>query len=223
MKKLTQLLFSCFVFVSVSSLMAQDNAQLALDIANAQEKNRAQLMTYSWQRSAKAFMNEEEKVHTLVKVWFNTEGKMESTVLSSQSSAKQQRGVRGRVQQNAGEDMLALIEHSINMSIKYVFLSKGNWIDLVDMADVKVDGGVVNIDAKDLLVKGDEVHYIIDDGTKLFKSIKVSSPADENTFTSSIDFKTMSDGTNHPGHTEIMIPSESLKIIVENIDYIKQQ
>jgi uncharacterized protein (DUF2147 family) len=203
--------------------MAQDNAHLALDIANAQEKNRAQLMNYSWQRSAKAFMNEEEKVHTLVKVWFNTEGKMESSVLSSQSSGKQARGIRGRAQQNAGEDMLALIEHSINMSIKYVYLSKGNWIDLVDMAEVKVDGGVVKIDAKDLLVKGDEVHYSIDDSTKLFKSIKVTSPADEKTFTSSIDFKIMSDGTNHPSHTEIMIPSESLKILVENIDYIKQQ
>ena len=223
MKKTVILSLLSLLMVPILSLTAQDKTPLGLDIANAQEKNRAQLMTYSWQRSSKAFMNEEEKVHTLVKVWFNTEGKMESSVLSSQSSAKQARGVRGRAQQNAGEDMLALIEHSINMFIKYVYLSKGNWIDLVDMAEVKVDGGVVKIDAKDLLVKGDEVHYIIDDSTKLFKSIKVSSPADEKTFTSSIDFKTMSDGTNHPSHTEIMIPSESLKIIVENIDYIKQQ
>ena len=223
MKKLVSILFIVLISASISSLVAQDNTQLGLDIAKAQEENRKQLMTYSWQRSAKAFSNGEEKNHSLVKVWFNTEGKMESSVLSSESSVKQQRGVRGRAQQNAGEDMLGLIENTLNLSIKYVFLSKGYWIDLLDVAEVKVEDGVVKIDAKDLLAKGDEVHYIIDSSTNLFTSIKISSVVDGKPFTSSIDFKTMSDGTNHPSHTEIMLPSESLNIVAENIDYVKQQ
>ena len=223
MKKIVSMLVIVLISASISSLIAQDNTQLGLDIAKAQEENRKQLMTYSWQRSAKAFSNGEEKNHSLVKIWFNTEGKMESSVLSSASSVKQQRGVRGKAQQNAGEEMLGLVENALNSSIKYVYLSKGYWIDLLDVAEVKVEDGVVKIDAKDLLAKGDEVHYIIDSSTNLFKSINISSVVDGKPFTSSIDFKTMSDGTNHPSHTEIMIPSESLKIIVENIDYIKQQ
>ena len=223
MKKLVSILVIVLISASISSLIAQDNTQLGLDIAKAQEENRKQLMTYSWQRSAKAFSNGEEKNHSLVKIWFNTEGKMESSVLSSESSVKQQRGVRGRAQQNAGEDMLGLIENTLNLSIKYVFLSKGYWIDLLDVAEVKVEDGVVKIDAKDLLAKGDEVHYIIDSSTNLFTSIKISSVVDGKPFTSSIDFKTMSDGTNHPSHTEIMLPSESLNIVAENIDYVKQQ
>ena len=223
MKKLVSILVIVLISASISSLIAQDNTQLGLDIAKAQEENRKQLMTYSWQRSAKAFSNGEEKNHSLVKIWFNTEGKMESSVLSSASSVKQQRGVRGKAQQNAGEELLGLIEHSLNQSIKYVFLSKGYWIDLLDVAEVKVEDGVVKIDAKDLLAKGDEVQYIIDSSTNLFKSIKISSVVDGKPFTSSIDFKTMSDGTNHPSHTEIMLPSESLNIVAENIDYVKQQ
>lgn len=223
MKKLVSMLVISLISASISSLVAQDNTQLGLDIAKAQEENRKQLMTYSWQRSAKAFRNGEEKTHSLVKVWFNTEGKMESSVLSSESSVKQQRGVRGRVQQNAGEDLLGLLENALNSSIKYVFLSKGYWIDLLDMAEVKVADGVVKIDAKDLLAKGDEVHYIIDSSTNLFKSITISSVVDGKAFTCSIDFKTMSDGTNHPSRTEIILPSESMKITAENIDYIKQQ
>jgi len=181
------------------------------------------LMNYSWQRSAKAFSNGEEKLHTLVKVWFNTDGKMESSVLSAETTVKQKRGVRGKVQQGAGEDLAALLEKTLRSSIQYVLLSKGYWIDLIDVAEVKVEDGVVKIDAKDLLAKGDEVHYIIDSSTNLFKSIKISSAVDGKPFTSSIDFKTMIDGTNHPSHTEIIIPSESLNIVAENIDYIKQQ
>ena len=223
MKKLVSTFVIVLISASISSLIAQDNTQLGLDFAKAQEENRKQLMTYSWQRSAKAFSNGEEKNHSLVKVWFNSEGKMESSVLSSESSVKQKRGVRGKVQQGAGEDLLGLIESALNSSIKYVFLSRGYWIDLLDMAEVKVEDGVVKIDAKDLLAKGDEVHYIMDSSTNLFKSVKISSVVDGKPFTSSIAFKAMSDGTNHPSRTEIILPSESVKIIAENIDYIKQQ
>jgi len=223
MKKLVSTFVIVLISASISSLRAQENTQLGLDIAKAQEENRKQLMNYSWQRSAKAFSNGEEKLHTLVKVWFNTDGKMESSVLSAETTVKQKRGVRGKVQQGAGEDLAALLEKTLRSSIQYVLLSKGYWIDLIDVAEVKVEDGVVKIDAKDLLAKGDEVHYIIDSSTNLFKSIKISSAVDGKPFTSSIDFKTMSDGTNHPSHTEIIIPSESLNIVAENIDYIKQQ
>ena len=102
MKKYTCLLLTSIMLFSVNELIAQDNTQLGLDIASAQEKNRGQLMGYSWQRSSKIFMNEEEKTHNLVKVWFNSEGQMESSVLSSQSSDKQKRGVRGRSQKKQG-------------------------------------------------------------------------------------------------------------------------
>ena len=223
MKKLVTILVISIISASMSSLKAQDNTQMGLDIAKAQEKNRAQLMTYSWQRSAKTFSNGEEKMHTLVKVWFNTDGKMESSVLSSESTVQQKRGVRGKVQQGAGEDLAALLEETLSSSIQYVYLSKGYWIDLTDMADVKVEEGLVKIDAKDLLAKGDEVHYILDEETKLFKSINISSVVEGKAYTCSIDFKTISDCTNHPSHTEIVIPSESIKITSENIDYIKQQ
>jgi hypothetical protein len=223
MKNLTQLLSICFVFTAATTLVAQDNTQLGLDIAKAQEQNREQLKTYSWQRSAKAFRNEEEKIHSLVKVWFDTEGEMESTVLSSQSSVKKQPGVRGRMQASEGQDLASMVEHSLGLSFQYVYLSKGNWIDLMDMAEVKVEEAVVVLDAKDLLVKGDEVHFILDDSIKLFKSISLSSIVDAKAFTCTIEFKTMSDGTNHPTRTVIIFPSEALKITSENIDYIKQQ
>ena len=223
MKNLTQILSICFAFTAATTLMAQDNTQMGLDIAKAQEQNREQLMTYSWQRSAKAFRNEEEKIHSLVKVWFDTEGEMESTVISSQSSVKKQPGVRGRMQASEGQDLASLVEQSLGLSFQYVYLSKGNWIDLMDRAEVKIDEAIVALDATDLLVKGDEVHFIMDNGNKLFKSISLSSIVDAKAFTCSIEFKTMSDGTNHPTRTVIIFPSEALKITAENIDYIKQQ
>ncbi len=223
MKTIASILLSCFLFATAEILMAQDKTQLALDIAEAQQANTKNLMNYSWQRSSKVYMDGEEKLHQLVKVWFNSEGEMDGSVLSSESSVQKKRGVRGKMQQNKGEDLANLLAESVNLSLKYVFLSKGNWIDLMDKAEVNIEDGVVKIDAKDVLVQGDEVHYLIDESTKLFKSIALSSAVKDKPITATMDFKTMSDGTNHPDVTEIAIPSQSLKIKAENIDYIKQQ
>lgn len=223
MKKIMLIQLIIITMLPLLSIVAQDKTPIALEIAKAQELNRAKLMNYSWQRSSKTFVNDEEKTHSLVKIWFNTEGKMESSVLSSTSTAKKKPGMRGRMQQSAGEDMKKLIEHSINISIKYVYLSKGNWIDLLDKPGVKVENGLVKIDTKDLLQNGDKAHYVIDETTKLLKSINITSQVDGKTFNCTIEFKTMSDGTNHPSRTVITIPSESMKITAENIDYIKQQ
>lgn len=223
MKTITSILLSCFLFATAEILVAQDKTQLALDIAEAQQANTKNLMNYSWQRSSKVYMDGEEKLHQLVKVWFNSEGEMDDSVLSSESSVQKKRGVRGKMQQNKGEDLANLLAESVNLSLKYVFLSKGNWIDLMDKAEVNIEDGVVKIDAKDVLVQGDEVHYLIDESTKLFKSIALSSAVKDKPITATMDFKTMSDGTNHPDVTEIAIPSQSLKIKAENIDYIKQQ
>lgn len=223
MKTIASILLSCFLFATAEILVAQDKTQLALDIAEAQQANTKNLMNYSWQRSSKVYMDGEEKLHQLVKVWFNSEGEMDGSVLSSESSVQKKRGVRGKMQQNKGEDLANLLAESVNLSLKYVFLSKGNWIDLMDKAEVNIEDGVVKIDAKDVLVQGDEVHYLIDESTKLFKSIALSSAVKDKPITATMDFKTMSDGTNHPDVTEIAIPSQSLKIKAENIDYIKQQ
>lgn len=222
MKEYKWTLLTTLMLFSVNVLIAQDNTQLGLDIAGAQEKNMGQLKGYSWQRSSKVFVNDEEKKHNLVKVWFNSEGQMESSVLSSQSSDKQKRGVRGKVQKNKGQDIAELLEKSVKISISYINLSKGNWIDLMDRAMVLVDNGEIKIVAKSVLEKDDDAQYLLDFETKLLKSVKFTSVVEGMSFTSSIAFKSMSDGTNHPTVMSIIIPSESLKITAENIDYIKQ-
>ena len=222
MKKYPYLLLTAFILISVNELKAQDNTQLGLDIASAQEKNKGQLMGYSWQRSSKIFVNNEEKTHNLVKVWFNSEGQMETSVLSSESSDKKKKGLRGKAQKNKGQDITDLLEQSVKIAIDYINLSKGNWIDLMDRAMVLVDNGEVKIVAKSVLEKDDEAQYLLDLETKLLKSVNFTSVVTGKSFTSSINFKVMSDGTNHPTVMTINIPSESLKITAENIDYIKQ-
>ncbi len=204
---------------------AQEKTKLGLEIAKAQGENALQLMAYSWTKSTKVYEKEEEKSHQLAKVWFNSEGKLESTTLSSES-AKQprpKRGVRGAIQKNQVKSYAELLTESMNQALAYTRLSKGDWIDLVDKAKVDVGGGEIKIAAKDVLMPGDKALYVFDKSTKLYKSVEVSTTAKDQPLQSKMKYETMSDGTNRSDVTEITIPSKSMKIVTENIDFIKQK
>ncbi len=216
MKKVKHLLLSCFVLTSITSGMAQDQTQLALDIAAARAKSTEQLMNYSWQRTIKIFLNEEEKIHNTVKVWFNDEGKMEGSYVGSESS-EEQLNQSESMEQRIGLDYTILFEQTFELVVNYVFLSTENWIELMDNAVVSADDDVVKIELKNLLVQGDEIHIIIDNNTKLYKSIKLSSSVNDIPIIGSLEFETMSDGTNYPIKTEIIIPKQSMKITTEII------
>ena len=108
----------------MSSLMAQDYTQLALDIADAREESTEQLMNYSWQRTTKIYLNEEEKNHSVVKVWFNGEGKMEG---SSDGGIE-------NLEETIGVDLNSLYEQIFESVVNYVFLPVEDWIELMDQA-----------------------------------------------------------------------------------------
>ncbi len=229
MKTVTHMLLVFGCLYLGPTLMAQNNAQektkLALEIAKAQGENAAKLMAYSWTKSTKVYEEEEEKIHQLAKVWFTADGKLESTTLSSES-AKQQRpkiGVRGAIQSNQMKSFSELISESMKQTQAYTTLSKGSWMDMMDKANVDTGGGEIRVAAKDVLMPGDKALYVIDKSTKLIKSVEVSSTAQDKPIQSRMKYNTMEDGTNRSDVTEITIPSESLRIVSENIDFIKQK
>lgn len=232
MKTITHTLLVIGCLFVLHPLLAQDQAKLAqektklgLEIAAAQGANAAKLMAYSWTKSTKVYEKGEEKSHQLVKVWFNSEGKLEGSTLSSESADQQRkkRGVRGAIQKSAGKSYAELLTEATNQVLAYTTLSKGAWIDMMDKAEVSVKNGVINIAAKDVLMPGDQVLYKFDESTKRYLSVDVSTAAKDKPLKSQMKYKTMSDGTNRADVTEIMIPSKSMKIVTENIDFIKQK
>jgi len=204
---------------------AQEKTKLGLEIAAAQGQNAAKLMAYSWTKSTKVYQDGEEKTHQLTKVWFNSEGKLEGSTLSTES-AKQPRpkiGLRGAIQSNQMKSFSELLTEAMNQSMAYTTLSKGDWIDLVDKSRVDVGGGEIKIAAQDVLMPGDKAIYVFDKSTKLYKSVEVSTKVQDEPMKATMKYTTMTDGTNRADVTEMTIPSKSMEIATENIDFIKQK
>ena len=207
MKKSFILFVLSSITASMSSLVAQDYTQLALDIADAREESTEQLMNYSWQRTTKIYLNEEEKNHSVVKVWFNGEGKMEG---SSDGGIE-------NLEETIGVDLNSMYEQIFESVVNYVFLSEEDWIELMDQATIISEDDVIKIEVNDLLVKNDKIDIIIDNNTKLFKSLVFSYSVKDIPVRGTMVFETMPDGTNYPKNSEIFIHQESMKITAEII------
>jgi len=169
-------------------------------------------MEYSWQRSSKVYLDEDEQFHTVMKIWFKDDGRMDGQLLSG--SEEDLNNIEG--------ELADLLEQSFSVSADYLFMSKGDLVDLMDKAEIVNEGDDVRITAKDVLVEGDEVHFTIDKSTKLLQSIKLSSVVMDKSFTRSMSFNTIGDGTMYPDQSVLEIPSESLKEIVETIQVDKK-
>ena len=78
---------------------ATDTDQLALDVANAQKANQAAITKYSWHVKADLAMDGVSKANVINEVRFNTEGKLETTVVGGESHVEKKRGMRGRQQE----------------------------------------------------------------------------------------------------------------------------
>ena len=121
------------------------------------------------------------------------------------------------LEETIGVDLNSLYEQIFESVVNYVFLSEEDWIELMDQATITSEDDVIKIEVNDLLVKNDKIDIIIDNNTKLFKSLVFSYSVKDIPVRGTMVFETMPDGTNYPKNSEIFIHQESMKITAEII------
>ncbi len=219
MKIIGKLLFVFLTFFW-ASLYSQDD--LALAISKAQSENQDRLKQYSWKRTAKASVDGVEKFQRLEQMRFNSKGELEAIEISSQASVKKKRGIRGAVQKGKIQDNEEFVHQVLGQVFSYIFLSKGQMVDLFDKALIVSEGDLLKVKASSIQMDGDEVHFVYNknDYTRLEQNVGTSVGDDK--VKAQITFNIRSDGTNHSSIIDIEIPSRQMILHVENFDYIKQ-
>ncbi len=202
---------------------ATDTDQLALDVANAQKANQAAITKYSWHTKTDLAMDGVSKANVINEVRFNTEGKLESTVVGGESSVEQKRGVRGRQQKKKTDEMSEYLTNVLELSFKYIFMSKGTLVDVFDKAKITEAEKSIDISAADIFVKGDVLSMTVDPATKLTTGLTFTTIMGEDTITGSVTMGMIENGPGKPTHVEIDIPTQKIKITSETYDWIEQK
>jgi hypothetical protein len=218
-----KVLFSILVSGFTASVFGQEKVEIALNVADAQSENYENLKNYSWKRSVTMFHNGEQKSKRMLQLRYNSKGEIESIVLGEESNVQKQKGpLRKSKQQGAIEQDVNLVNNSLAMVFEYIYMSKGQLVDLYDKNKVEEKGQTYEINAEDVIQKGDRVKYILNKETLLFESVDINSSVDGQAIKSTMKFKNQSDGTNHPSISELEIPGRGIVVNTESFDFNKQ-
>ena len=115
------LLICSFAFAQI------DKEQLALEVSKVDAANLDGLKSFIWKRKTDVMINGELKLTTLTEFSFDDEGKLQAKMVDAETTVKDKRGIRGRMQDKAIEDNMDYVEKGLGMALSYTFMSKG-WV-----------------------------------------------------------------------------------------------
>lgn len=215
-----KLIFSIFAFSICTLVLGQiDKEQLALDIAKADAANTEQLKAFIWKRHSSTSVNGEVKATLINEVSFDAEGKIQVTNVDAQTTVKDKRGVRGRIQQNAVEDNMDYVGQALELAIAYTYMSKGQLLDFVEKSEIAAAGDTYVISGKNIFMEGDALTVTVEKATNLFLDKKFSSKVGEDPIDGEITYVKFSSGISHGDETTMNLPGKSAVITAKNQDY----
>jgi hypothetical protein len=218
-----RILISIILMTSWSFLFAQiDMEQFALDVSKADAANTEQLKAFIWKRHSTATVKGEEKATVINELSFNDKDEIQVTNIDAETTTRQKRGIRGRIQQNAMEDNMEYVGDALQLALAYTYMSKGQLLDFFEKAKATEKDGTIEVSGENVLKQGDQVTVVIDSETKLFVNKKFSSMLGEDPIDGEITYKEFSSGIMHGDETILNLPGKNAVINAKNQDYTQR-
>jgi len=220
MKKLILSVFALAIcFFAVAQV---DMEQLALDVAKADAANTEQLKAFIWKRYSTVTVDGAEKASVINEVSFDADGKIQVTQVGGETSVKQKRGVRGRIQQNAIEGNMEYFGQALELALAYTYMSKGQLLDFFEKSKLTEAGDTYVISGGNVYMEGDKLTLTVEKATLLFLDKKFSSKVGEDPIDGEIKYAKFSSGIGHGSETIMNLPGKNAVINAKNQDYTQR-
>lgn len=217
-----KIIFLVFVFTTTLGYAQIDKEQLALDVSKAEADNSEKLKAFIWKRYSTASVEGQVKSKVITELSFNESGELQTTTISTESSVKQKRGVRGKIQKNAIEDKADYVSSALQIAVAYTYMSKGQLLDFFEKSTVTEKGDAIEVTGANVFKQGDKLTVLLDKESKLFINKKFSSTLGEDLFDGEINYLKFSSGINHVSETILNLPAEKALINAVNQDYTQR-
>jgi hypothetical protein len=217
MKQIT--MFFSLLFIVTAGFAQADKEQFALIVSKADDANTKQLMQYIWKRKSDVSIDGQLKLSTLTEFSFDEQGKLQAKTIDAQSTVKDKRGIRGKIQENAVEDKTEYVQKALELSLAYTYMTKGQLLDFFSKATIAEKGALIEATGNDVYVKGDMLTILIDKQTNLYTKKTFSSLLGKDPVSGEINYEKFSNGINHGSTTVLNMPAQKMKIDAKNQDY----
>jgi len=196
-----------------------DKDQLSLDISKADAANTEQLKAFIWKKASVVTVDGEVKLNTLSEFKFDEKGELQMQNIDAQTTVKQKRGIRGKVQAGNAQDNVDYVEEALKVMIAYTYMSKGQLLDFYGKAELTEADGILIATAKDVFAKGDMLTVKVEKETNLFIHKKFSGLMGEDPISGELNYAKFSSGINHVSNHVLNLPAKNAVINSTNQDY----
>ncbi len=213
---------------AVSLAQAESTAQgqdRFATVKAAAARNQAALRQYTWVETTQISYNGEVKSTKVVSCSYGADGQLHKTILSA-PAAKQERGLRGRIEERKTAEIKNELESASALVHSYVPPDPGKLQAVVAAGKMQLltapPGKAILVFANYQL-PGDALTLTFNLNPKGFVSIDVAtwqdSPSKPVTLT--VQFQRLPDGTTYPALSTLTVPSSNVQVMINNSDYQK--
>ncbi len=203
-----------------------DPTQMAMGYSQAVTANIATMGQYSWQQRIEVVKDGEVLWIDLYQVRFDSEGKLQKTLVNHDVQVGQKKRIRGKAQ----SDKLAGLEEAVgnleNMTRAYATASAGNLLDFFLIAQISPAANYDDtslVQGGNLLAEGDQVSLWVDNERLLPVKMSLGVAADGKPVNVEVDYRHLRDGPFVMDHILMELPEDNLTVKYENFDYRLQQ
>lgn len=220
MKKL--ILFFAMLVGITAFAQEIDRDQLSLDISKADAANTEQMKAFIWKKASVVTVDGEVKLNTLSEFKFDENGDLQMQNIDAETTVKQKRGIRGKVQMSNAQDNVDYVEEALKVMIAYAYMSKGQLLDFFGKAELSVADGIMTATAKDVFAKGDMLTIKVEQATNLFVYKEFSGFMGEDPVSGEINYAKFKSGVSHATTTVMQLPVKNAVITSTNQDYTQR-
>jgi hypothetical protein len=218
-----KIIISTFILILIAPAMwAQVNkTQLSLDIKAKYQQNAQQLAQYTWQRTTQVFMKGELKTTMLSAISIGPDGKLVDQLIEKESTGSIKPGVRGAIQKNEIEDLKTYVKNAITLVNQYIFMSKGQMVDLFDKGTLSELGGNLQVQGFNFIVQGDNLQFLYNMTSLETVSQTLSTVMNGDPVKAKVVYKIFN-GVNVVDNFTLDLPAKGLNATVTNSQFAKK-
>lgn len=192
-------------------------------IVSAQQENAAKLREYSWKSRVEVRKDGETKNSQLYQMGFNTDGRLQQTLISETSQKLPTSGLRGLIAKKKKEDFVEMLDGLGTLAKAYSKLPSDKMQDFMTngtvIPELTPQQSFIRIQGGNVLLRGDSMTIWIDMNTHKQCKVEIQTTFDKRPVRIVSEFQYLPDGTTFMARSVIDYPSQKLTITTENFDY----
>ena len=219
------LLFFSLAVMTIGIVSAQDSkTNLSLQVSAAAAANRAQLAGYVWTRTVQVFISGALKNTVVSSLSIGPDGKMVTTAVSSTpTDPPPDRGIRGDIARNKMAEMKTYVDNAIQVSMGYIYMSKGKMVDYFNAAGISQSGNTITVVGSNVNQPNDQLTMNIATGSLAFISQNFKSTVSTgDAISGMVNYQTFSNGLTAFNSGELDLPAKNMKLMISNSNYAKK-